>query len=382
MSNINYLDITDLIGWFEHHSTPSGVQRVSLEAIRFSLNANNVFLAWFDYELVNWQTLNAEAYSKLSESLVAEDYSIFCSSFMKKGSISLNANGDSLYSLGMNWMMSDCRNFINFKNAHPSNRVGIYVHDLIPLTQPQLVDDGFGKHWSTFFLNACNVVDTIFCSTIITKKKIENFYTLIGTLPKLVVNPYGLDHMPLIENIKTSISMSDENRINEPYLITLGTIDTRKNQYSLVEPWLSLSEDLVAEGWKLLFLGRINDQRFKKMASVQSIKIYENLSDDEVFYFLSRARGALFPTLAEGFCFPAYEVASLGIPTVVTPLKEILEHGGSYFQYFKSLSQVDIRDQIHNLIKPEFQDTLNKNSIDKTKPDLSWDNFNRVLFNN
>jgi glycosyltransferase involved in cell wall biosynthesis len=364
-----YFDISDLLLWFATHKNPSGVQRVSIEAIIASKKNLEFKLAWFDFENYCWNYIENDAHSEIVKAFELGFYGRLNKINLKKSSKNFVHDGNELYSLGMNWFNKECIQFSNFKYAHPNNKVYIYIHDVIPFTHTHLIDINFAKHWRNFFVNILNFSDILFCSTEFMKSRIQFLLKYKKNRIIIIVNPYGIDHFRRNNYIKKD----NDNNSNSSYLVCIGTIDKRKNQYSLLEPWRKITQLKKFKDFQLVFIGRLNDTRVK---TSQNIKIYDSFSDNEIISYIEASRAAIFPSLAEGFGLPAFESTMLSTPTISSPLPEILEHGKDSFNFFKNLDSKSIEYGLHEILETD-KDTFFSN---KFLPKLTWETFCNNLF--
>jgi glycosyltransferase involved in cell wall biosynthesis len=113
----------------------------------------------------------------------------------------------------------------------------------------------------------------------------------------------------------------------DPYFVTLGTIEPRKNHALLLDVWQSLGPDAPqlyicgARGWN-------NVEVFARLdAGVPGVTELPGLPDAQLATLIAGARALLFPSLAEGFGLPPVEAAARGTPVVCGDLavtREIL----------------------------------------------------------
>lgn len=347
---MRFLDITDLPQWFAHFKRVSGVQRVSIEAVRAIHQLPDWGLAWFDQAYGQWNVITPKGMAAIHVAILNGDYSVFQHKNIASHSEKAQFSNAVLYSVGMNWSIRNCEHFHQFKQAGSGNKLIVYFHDLIPFTHPHLVDAEFVRHWGEFLRQVFSVADGVCCSTTVTKRKMEHLSRWGITVPPVSVATYGLDHVAL-----SSTDTAKEPAIYVPdaerYLVSFGTIDVRKNQHALLAPWKELMAGRTRQNWKLVLIGRVSDKRVDAFRNEKSILFLENAGDAEMHAIIANANGALLPTLAEGFCFPVFESLALGLSPTVTSLAEIREVGQNDLGYFKSLASDDIQREMLRMLE-------------------------------
>lgn len=115
-----------------------------------------------------------------------------------------------------------------------------------------------------------------------------------------------------------------------PYVLSLGTLEPRKNVGRLVEAMESIWDrrpdfpDLVlagAEGWGLRGLA----ERLRASRHAARIRPSGYLAGDERARFMAGARVFAYPSLYEGFGLPPLEAMSLGTPVVASSASSLPE---------------------------------------------------------
>lgn len=96
-----------------------------------------------------------------------------------------------------------------------------------------------------------------------------------------------------------------------PYVVYAGGFARRKNISILLEAWTSHARRIQGE---LLITGG----GFGALP-VAHIRATGRVSRDELWRLYSRCTAVVYPSLAEGFGFPAIEAAALGVPVVCGP---------------------------------------------------------------
>ena len=205
-------------------------------------------------------------------------------------------------------------------------RIAVYVHDTIPLDWPEFQTPKSRQAFAAFFAKVDHYADLVFCNSQDTRSHIlrhartltaDAVHVLLPGLPEIRVDPPPLGPWT-----------------GKPYFMAIGTIEPRKNIGFLLDIWESFIGD---DDPHLILCGRrgwMNEDVFarldRKPAHVHELPA---LSDEEMWGLLRDSNGLLFPTLAEGFGYPALEAVQLKVPLICNPLpvfKEVLGNAPIY----------------------------------------------------
>lgn len=193
-------------------------------------------------------------------------------------------------------------------------RIGVFVHDTIPLDLPELQKPGTVPRFRAFLDRALARADVILANSDATVADIARHAP--GPVPGCETVPLGVD--------TPCPGPAPAGPWRSPYFVALGTIEPRKNHAFLLDLW----DDLVAEmgdtAPHLLILGQRgwnNTAVFARLdRSPPHVHERNGLPDAEVFALLAASAGLLLPSRAEGFGLPAVEAAALGVPVVLNDL--------------------------------------------------------------
>jgi glycosyltransferase involved in cell wall biosynthesis len=209
------------------------------------------------------------------------------------------------------------------------------VHDLIPLTHPEYASPSgvqrHAKRLETFARFADGIIA-------------NSNATAADLLPHL---PQGPNKLPIITaplGIETHVPDANFPVPAEPYFVSIGTIEPRKNHLLLLNTWRVLQQRLGPNTPKLILVGRrgwenenILDMLERCPALVGVVREYQDLPDNAVARLLQGARALLFPSFTEGYGLPLAEALALGVPAICSDLPALREVGGEAPEYLDPL---------------------------------------------
>ena len=107
------------------------------------------------------------------------------------------------------------------------------------------------------------------------------------------------------------------------YILSVGTIEPRKNIQSLLHAYMNLPDSLKTQ-WPLVIVGMDgwkNREIFKKMENLAAkgeLQILDYVSDEILPYIYAGASLFVYPSLYEGFGLPPLEAMACGVPVIVS----------------------------------------------------------------
>jgi glycosyltransferase involved in cell wall biosynthesis len=212
------------------------------------------------------------------------------------------------------------------------------IHDLTPIKFPQL-HNFFSQNLQQLFLpSILKRASLIITNSENTSKDILETYPF--TADKIARIYPGVDPFFRIEK--------DEIVKNkEPYFLSVGTIEPRKNLNLLLESYQLFREKtnhthslLICggNGWKNKdFYRQLNHHPFKN-----DIKLLGYTSKEELKRLYSKTTAFIYPSLYEGFGFPIAEAMGCGAPCIVSDSSSLPEVGGDAALYFNPLSSSEL----------------------------------------
>jgi glycosyltransferase involved in cell wall biosynthesis len=218
-----------------------------------------------------------------------------------------------------------------------TGRTVVTVHDVSFLRFPEMAE---AKNLA--YLKA-SIADTVRrADAVITDSRFgagEIIELLRADPAKVFPIPLGVvDHMCLPDP-EAVARLRRERGLTRPYLLTVGTLEPRKNTAflaSVFEAMTAFDGDLVIagmRGWKYEPIL----ERLRASPRGRAIHYLEYVSDNELPALYAGAELFLFPSLYEGFGFPPLEAMLCGVPVLASmagSLPEVLGDGARLIAEF------------------------------------------------
>jgi glycosyltransferase involved in cell wall biosynthesis len=195
---------------------------------------------------------------------------------------------------------------------YPPQRGGVRattIHDLVPLRHPEWVTPRTRAMHTRKYRNAAATCDIIFVNSEYTGRDVTE--TLGVPADRVYVG-----HPAPKDTFRADGPAAD---LGAPYLVTVATLEPRKNLQTLVDAHRLLGGDLLlavagGEGWG--DQPELDDARIRRLGFV---------SDEELARLYRGAVAAVYPSRFEGFGIPVLEAMACGCPVVVSAHRSLDE---------------------------------------------------------
>lgn len=216
---------------------------------------------------------------------------------------------------------------------HPRNSI-VTVHDLgykffpdaHPFAQRTYLD--LSTRWN---VNAARV---IVADSAVTRDDIMRLYGVPAGKIRVIHPSYNADVFKLVEQEKIE-RVRAKYGLTHPYLLSVGTIQPRKNYARLIEASSRLSAEysLVIVGKK----GWLYDSilaRVRELHLEERVKFLDYVPIEDLPPLYAGARLTILPSLYEGFGFPALEAQACGTVLACSNTSSLPEVAGAGAVYF------------------------------------------------
>jgi len=233
------------------------------------------------------------------------------------------------------------------------------IHDFVYLIQPKSMGYLSCLSQRLFLKKDIRQADFIVCNSQGTAEKIS-FYT--GIAADSIINPpihSRFDHHP------TDIDkmVLDKHALSFPYLLTVGTLEPRKNLPTTIQVYVDLKRKGNLEGMKLVIVG---DKGWRDAQILELCNRHKDdivrlgyVDDEDLPALYRQAAAFLYPSFYEGFGIPVREALLCECPVITSDLTELREASYNKAVYIDPTNKSDYEQAILKVLaEPKRVDDL------------------------
>lgn len=345
-----WLDVTTTLGW---ERPALGIVRVEAETARQFLNAENSAIRFcrFDKGMSTYFEVARHEISRALERLDAgggpggihSSSSTSNLSVLPKSYAQPFDTEDIYVSLGLDWDQKDMV-FIYWLKNQLKLKVLMFCYDIIPILFPQHCAAGVPEKFPEYFVNAAWCANKILCISECSRNDLRDYLEDAGApVPDLDVVRLGSDIQVAASNLP---SLEVESIAENPYVLFVSTIESRKNHNILYRAYKRLIEAghkkipfivfVGMRGWGVesLIANLNNDTKVRPY-----IKILDKVSDSDLAHLYLNSLFTVYPSLYEGWGLPVAESLAYGKFCLASNAASIPEVGGDLIEYISPLDE-------------------------------------------
>jgi glycosyltransferase involved in cell wall biosynthesis len=215
-------------------------------------------------------------------------------------------------------------------------RIGVYIHDIMPVRRPELVSNESGAADFRRFLDAAITLADWLC---VSSHFVEN--ELSAYIHETTGRAIPIHRVPLCADLKIREMPAAMGRLRafdlppDGYALYVSTLNPRKNHTGLYWLWRRLAEELGDATPPLVVAGQRgwNDRDVFDLMSRdramwgRHIRFIEGPSDAELIQLYRNCAFTVFPSLYEGWGLPINESISFGKPCIAGDNTSLREAG-------------------------------------------------------
>ena len=207
---------------------------------------------------------------------------------------------------------------IDYKFIKPHGRI-LRIHDLFPITNPEW----FTKRAVFSFRKGISNIENgskIFVNSQTTYNELQNYIDCSqkNVSVFIVPCPSEITKTALCQNC---VFCKNSNQLKQPYLLSVGTIEPRKNYNNLLEAWQNSKNFRVYE--KFVIVGRVgwkSNGTMRKINETSDVIHISECCDAGLVEIYKNARTFISASLNEGYNIPLDEASQIGLKLIISDL--------------------------------------------------------------
>lgn len=226
------------------------------------------------------------------------------------------------------------------------------VHDLIPFLFPEFVHSRIRAAHQARWKWIQEEADVVIVDAECTKQDILKLFNLSES--RIEVIPLGIEKRFLDQGaskfkdnaLQDQISTMQQAVLEKyrlgkgRYILSVGTLEPRKNMQRLVEAYTHLDGEIRNE-YPLVIVGKPAWMDQIAVPEGCDVRFTGYIDDDDLPYMYAGAKLFVMPSLYEGFGFPVLEAMACGTPVLAAKAASLPEVGGACVEYFEDALNTD-----------------------------------------
>jgi glycosyltransferase involved in cell wall biosynthesis len=362
------LDVSDLLGYFEHNRLPTGIQRVQTELIfniMKSTHGRPVQLCCFVETRRQWVVVDSDMFVDVCiQSRIGGDTGEprwvaairDLHAAIGASPALVFARGAALVNVGTSWWLPNYFLYVRAAKIASDLRYIPLIYDLIPALTPENCGAGLVQEFIGWFLGVLDHADFYLAISDATRNDVLAFATKLGR----PIDPDRVAVARLDADFRAAEAraLPEGRRIIEPFVLFVSTLEARKNQIGALDAWALLIARHGADKIpRLLLVGKrgfkceaIFDRLESNADLRERVTILSGIEDVELQTLYRDCMFTIYPSFYEGWGLPVTEALCYGKVALVAENSSLPEAGGSSALYFKTGSTVAMTSALEPLI--------------------------------
>jgi glycosyltransferase involved in cell wall biosynthesis len=251
----------------------------------------------------------------------------------------------------------------------------LVVHDLIPFQQGVHANRRAAVIETVTIRRALRQASLVVCDSQSTRRDLLRLWPSVESKSKVVQLGVGeVFSRPLAQ--ETVDAVKRRHGLTEPFVLSAGTLEPRKNLVRVLDAYARLPERLRAS--HLLVLVGPRGWEFEEILERagtlgERVKLLGHVPDDDLAALYVLCEVFCYPSLYEGFGLPLLEAMSAGAPSITSKVSSLPEVGGDAVRYVDPTSVEEITAALAALLESESERLRLGESARKRAGLFSWE---------
>lgn len=264
----------------------------------------------------------------------------------------------------------------------------VTIHDLSAWDVPHTHPENRVRYLTTHLGKSLQRADKIICDSNFTKQRLLHYFPDTKE-SKIKVIYLGVENkfMPLSNILKIDKANHKENENNvflqqynlksQSYILSVGTLEPRKNIITLINAFLQLPNNL-QQKFPLVIVGQrgwLDDNiinKINELVNQQKLYFLNYVNDADLIRLYANAKVFCYPSIYEGFGLPPLEAMASAIPVITSNSSSIPEVVGENSLMHESQDDLQLKQHLYNVLNDEnLHQQLSEYSLSRSKL-FSW----------
>lgn len=385
-------DVTDLLDYLREARTPTGIQRVQMGLLGAILEhpapPAPVLLLAYDPSAWRWWHVETEAFREtlaLAGLGASERDPAWAAATARLCDPDRRPEaplrpGASLVNLGNAWGIEDYFRGLRLLRRELPLRYLAFVHDCVPLLMPEHCLELTARLYARWFAALALHADGWFANSRATAADAARFAAPLGFAAAPVVVPLAAAPPPPREAALAAAEALDRAAPEEPFILFVATLESRKNHLMVFEAWLDLARRLPEAALpRLLCVGRPGWRaeaalalRARSPLLRRKVEVLSGVSDLALAGLTARCLFTIYNSFHEGWGLPVSESLAAGRLCVVPAHSGLLESGAPGAVFFPPGDRPALVETLHRLIVDPAHRAALEARIDRAAAARPW----------
>ncbi len=352
-------DISDLIGYFAHGRSPTGIQRVQIEVVSHALFRQdcNISVCCFTDGGDDWLRIpngvfcHLVALSLKSSDRKDPEWIVALHQLHLHLALSNSFSfprGAYLINLGSSWQLHNYFLFVRDAKARYGIHYVPFVHDLIPIVAPEHFTKSARQEVIPWVSGVFTHADHILVNSEATRKDLLQTGEILGRY----LDPMDIAVIRLNADFRMAqrdsapvplpgTALAQWQLEGKPFILFVSTVESRKGHGTALDAWIELIErhgatnipTLVCVGKRGWLSAKVYQRLTNNEALASCVKMLSSISDTELSLLYRSCLFTVYPSLYEGWGLPITEALCYGKSVITSNTSSLPEAGGDFAVY-------------------------------------------------